>query len=134
MGSRSSTRQVQGLTRPSVELAHSAAPGIKDYSYSIEYSKLLLAQFLVSLLSEESSKEMEVFNAPTFCSRHRKSYWCTTKCTRHLSCLKEFTQVENRLCQPDGTVVEFRSAAGIYCTLWLCHWSYRPLLILLDMR
>jgi hypothetical protein len=55
MESRSSIRQVQGFIWPIVELAHNAAPDIKDDSSPIECSKLFLTEFLVTLLVEESN-------------------------------------------------------------------------------
>jgi hypothetical protein len=53
--SRSSIRQVQGFTGPSVGLDHNAAPDIKDDSSPIEYSSLFLTEFLVTLLVQESN-------------------------------------------------------------------------------
>jgi hypothetical protein len=53
--SRSSIRQVQGFTGPSVGFARNAAPDIMDDSSSTEYFKLFLTEFLVTLLVEESN-------------------------------------------------------------------------------
>jgi hypothetical protein len=53
--SRSSIRQVQGFTGPSVGLCCNAAPDIKDDSSPIEHSKLYLTEFMVTLLVEESN-------------------------------------------------------------------------------
>jgi hypothetical protein len=54
MESRSSIRQVQGFTGPSVGLCCNAASDIKDDSSPIEYYKLYLTEFLVTLLVGES--------------------------------------------------------------------------------
>jgi hypothetical protein len=53
--SRSSIRKVQGFTGPSVGLNPNAAPDIKDDCSTIEYSKVIFTDFVVTLLVEESN-------------------------------------------------------------------------------